>query len=335
MGEKLKKGVWNVNSQDFPSNKPIQEKLRFLVKYAILASSSHNSQPWQFKIDDGYIDVSYSEDRWLNIADKNKRELYISIGCAVENLCIAAKNFGLNYQINYTDNKEKTKILRIKIDENNRKPQNKNSKLFQEITNRYTDHRPFKNKEISNCILDKLQGYIYEDKVGVCLVKNSGERNEISELQMLADEKLMKDPEYREELGDWIGKGVLGSSWPMARIGEIAVRYLDLGSREGKKNSKLIQTSPVLVILHTGKDNLKSQVKTGRVFERISLFATYKDISIHPISQILEHPQTRDKLTNLLDLNNRSPQHLFRLGYTNKKQKHTPRWPIEKFLLDQ
>jgi len=37
--------AWRVDEPDFPSGGSIEGKLRFAVNYAILASSSHNTQP--------------------------------------------------------------------------------------------------------------------------------------------------------------------------------------------------------------------------------------------------------------------------------------------------
>ena len=89
--------VWNINESDFPSNSShLQEKLAFLLNYAILAPSSHNSQPWKFNVSDDEILLYAARSRWLSVADADKREIYISLGAALENLIIAAEHFGYN-----------------------------------------------------------------------------------------------------------------------------------------------------------------------------------------------------------------------------------------------
>ena len=40
--------AWEINPRDFPDNADDLSKLRFLARYAILAPSGHNTQPWQF-----------------------------------------------------------------------------------------------------------------------------------------------------------------------------------------------------------------------------------------------------------------------------------------------
>ena len=54
---------WRVEENQFPSNGPLAERLRFLVRYALLAPSSHNTQPWQFHITDDRIDV-FMDESW-------------------------------------------------------------------------------------------------------------------------------------------------------------------------------------------------------------------------------------------------------------------------------
>lgn len=70
--------VWRVDPEDFPADEPLTERARFLFQHAILAPSSHNSQPWEFVIEDGQIEIHATEDRWLEVVDRDKREFYIS-----------------------------------------------------------------------------------------------------------------------------------------------------------------------------------------------------------------------------------------------------------------
>ena len=61
-----------------------------IASYASKAPSGHNTQPWKFHITDSTITVLPNLDVALPVVDKNNRELFISLGCATENLCIAA-----------------------------------------------------------------------------------------------------------------------------------------------------------------------------------------------------------------------------------------------------
>ena len=87
--------AWRVSETEFPAAAALPERLRFLVRYAILAPSSHNTEPWLFRVPDDRIDVRLDFSRWLKVADDDQRELHISVGCALENLLVAAEHFGL------------------------------------------------------------------------------------------------------------------------------------------------------------------------------------------------------------------------------------------------
>ena len=85
--------------QDFPHIYPIQEQLRFLLRYAILAPSTRNTQPWRFGVDGNQVAVRADLARAQPIADDDLRELYLSLGCAIENLLVAAEQFGFRHSI--------------------------------------------------------------------------------------------------------------------------------------------------------------------------------------------------------------------------------------------
>src|SRR5262245_49974248 len=65
-----------------------------LVSTAILASNPHNSQPWLFRVDERRIDLYANMSRSLRSIDPFLREMYIGLGCALENLMVAARGWG-------------------------------------------------------------------------------------------------------------------------------------------------------------------------------------------------------------------------------------------------
>ena len=92
---------WEIDEKSFPRDGTKSEKIRFLLGYAILAPSTFNTQPWRFMIREQELMVFADMERWLRISDADQRELYISVGCALENLLIAARHFGFASTISY------------------------------------------------------------------------------------------------------------------------------------------------------------------------------------------------------------------------------------------
>lgn len=124
-----------------------------IASYASKAPSGHNTQPWKFHITNGTITVLPNLDVALPVVDGNNRELFISLGCAVENLCIAASYFG------YT-----THIIGCSIEaiilELTKKGLTIEDPLFHQIEKRQTNRNIYNGNKISDGILQQLQRFL-------------------------------------------------------------------------------------------------------------------------------------------------------------------------------
>jgi nitroreductase len=207
------------------------------------------------------------------------------------------------------------------------------SALFDAIADRRTNHRPFRSGSVPESLLDRVEADAASAGVGLELVTDPARRERIAALQTRADERQFDDPSYRAELGRWIGDGSLGAGWLAARVGQLAVRHLDMGAREGKKNSKLVTSAPVVAVLTADDDTVESRLRVGRAFGRAALTATSKGLAVHPMSQILEVEELRAELSELLGLGESEPVHLFRLGHADPDATRTPRRPVEDVLV--
>src|SRR3989442_402652 len=69
-----------------------------LVRAAILAANPHNSQPWLFRVGASRIDLFADPARDIGAVDPDHREMYIGLGCALENLLLAAGARGLAWR---------------------------------------------------------------------------------------------------------------------------------------------------------------------------------------------------------------------------------------------
>ena len=76
--------VWEVSEDEFPRASPIEVQLGFLLRYAILAPSVRNTQPWAFSVRGNRVHLIADMRKTQPVADPDRRELYISVGCALE-----------------------------------------------------------------------------------------------------------------------------------------------------------------------------------------------------------------------------------------------------------
>ena len=107
----------------FRSTARDSEKLSFLVRYALLAPSTRNTQPWKFVVGRDSVEMHLDITRWQRVADADQREMFISLGCALENLLIAATHFGYRTAADYLSGvDDQTPAVRVRFEGDGRLP---------------------------------------------------------------------------------------------------------------------------------------------------------------------------------------------------------------------
>ena len=158
-------------------------------------------------------------------------------------------------------------------------------------------------------------------------------KRKVYELIIRGDATQFSDPAFREELGYWIGQGVFGAPWLIAKIEQLAVTYMNMSKGQAKKDSEVLMSAPILAAISSEVNDRESQVKVGQVFERVCLAATILGICVQPMSQILEIQELKTEVGKLIPKSDVFPQHTFRLGYAEPEKEHTPRRPLEEVLV--
>jgi nitroreductase len=325
---------WEVDERDFPRQGDAAERLTHLLRYAILAPSSHNTQPWAFAVGGKQIRIYADRTRWLEIADADQRELHVSIGCALENALVAAEHFGYGHRVAYLPDPEEGDLVAVVALEPGGEPSGvRSDELFDAIPARRTNHQPYDGRAVAQEERVRLEACCVEEDVLLHVTDDVEIKREVDELIVRADARQFADPAWREELGYWMGQGVFGTGWLMSKVSQLAVTYLNMGKGTGKKDSELLMSAPLLAVISSPADERVSQVKAGQVFERVALMATALGLSVHPMSQILEIPELKAEVADLIPTPDVVPQHTFRLGYAEAEEDHTPRRPLEDALV--
>jgi nitroreductase len=227
---------WNVREDTFPNDGLMHSKLKFFLKYAILAPSIHNTQPWIFSlIDDNSIEIYADRRRTLRVIDPTCRELAISCGAALGYLLITIKHFGYKYKtellpltsgerrgnedllarVNVYDNSNSegnssnTEIHSLQEDDNNR--------LFGAITRRRTNRFRFEERTLPDILLagfyyiaHKYPHYQYQsqvkkgDPIWLHMAEETEEKNALAELVARGDRLQSSDKHFRGELTSWV-----------------------------------------------------------------------------------------------------------------------------------
>lgn len=325
--------AWSIREESFPRHGDAAATLSFLLRYALLAPSSHNTQPWRFSLGDGRIGIHADRARWLQVADPGRRELYISLGCALENLLIAVEHFGYGHETEILPDGEGSDLAaRVTLLPQGEPAPFRPPWLFGEITSRHTNHRRYEPRPIPADVRRGLEACCVEEGVRLFLTDDPEVKRRADEMVIRADAEQFSQEEFREELAYWIGQGVFGTPWLLSKLGALAVSYLDVGGRVARRDHDLLMGSPLLGVLTSERDDHESHLRVGQAFERLYLTATAQSIGLQPMSQAVQVPGIRAELRRLLPDGAGIPQQPFRLGYAVRERDHTPRRPLEEVL---
>src|SRR5215510_4256522 len=133
----------------FPKEAAMSAHMHELVRYATLAANGHNTQPWKFVIKDKLIEIHPDYTRRLPVVDPQNRELWISLGCALENLLLAARATGYAAEVYYPDVVD---FIQIRLAADTPQP----SRLFDAIPLRQNTRSEYDGQRIKTVDLDQL-----------------------------------------------------------------------------------------------------------------------------------------------------------------------------------
>jgi nitroreductase len=325
---------WDVDPGAFPRDGAEAERLRFLLRYALLAPSTRNTQPWQFRLDDGVIEVFLDLSRWQRVADADQRETYISIGCALENLTIAAAHFGYRTAVDCLASCQvPTQVARIRFVPRAVPQPVVGDPRFEAIVGRHTNHGVYDGRPLTAGDRDAMRGVAVDPGLRVDWLEDEQGRQAVDALVVRADALLYSRAEYRAELGDLIGTGAFGTPWLLAALGRLAVSHLLPVSRLTDADHRAMLSSPAFGVISAHDDTREAQIRVGQVLERLYLEATVRGLSLQPVSQILQAAETRLALAALLPEPPWHPLQPFRVGYAKGPRTHTPRRSLDDVLI--
>lgn len=167
----------------------------FMVEQAIKAPSGHNTQPWLFALRENSISIYPDRTKALPVVDPNNRELFVSLGCATENLCISAthKCYDPIVQIDPANSEIRVTLAR--------KEHCIATPLFSQIASRQTNRSVYNAKLISEDKIESLRSLPRDPNVAIrFFVRGSSEFNKIATLIYEGNLIQMEDSAFRAEL---------------------------------------------------------------------------------------------------------------------------------------
>jgi hypothetical protein len=294
----------------------------FMVEQAVKAPSGHNTQPWLFKINHENIEIHPNFEKSLPVVDPDNRELFISLGCAAENLCITASSKGYNARVSIADEGVITVYLE-------KKEQVKYDPLFEQIAIRQTNRSEYKGVTISADTLDILKKVPLEAGINRYFYQNASEEFvAISDFVVRGNIAQMQNKAFTDELKSWmrfnkkhsnktndgLSYAVFGApNLPMFIVKPIMSGYLN-DKKQNKEDIKKMQSSSHFVLFTTQSNTLEQWINLGRATERFLLKSTELKIIHAYLNQPNEIKELLVEMTGFLHIAE-YPAILLRIGY--------------------
>jgi hypothetical protein len=321
---------WLVDPAGFGGCAGPAERLAFLVTYAVLAPSAHNTQPWLFRlVGADTLDLRADRTRALPVVDPAGRALTISCGAALANLAGAAAALGEAIEVALLPDPADPDLLARIVALGPRPPLVTAQRLLRAMTARRTTRIAFA-ADLPPAPLRYEAIAAAEAAPGMRLhwVEAAATRHAIAELVAEGDRRQFADAAFRHELAVWMRArhgasrdGMSGSAFGMPDVATSAaalvVRSFDLGAGQAARDQALADGSPVLAVLASEGDGPADWLAAGQAMQRALLAVTAGGFTASFLNQPIEVAALRPRLAQVVGAAG-MPQILMRIGRAPK-----------------
>lgn len=298
-----------------------------ILEYTVKAPSGHNTQPWKFKTGPDFIRIYPDYSRRLPVVDFDDHALFISLGCALENLLIAAHHFCYETKVEYNLQEGEKEHIHIGLGKGNPA---KNEILFEAIDKRQSTKNTYDGKAIPQEHILKLKEAANQDGVILNFIHEQSQFEQVVELIKEANVRQFSNRDFKNELFSWIRfneklaqatkdgirSATMGSPSVPTWLGRLIFRFFVSPNSEAAKCAGLVKSSSALVLFTAVKNDKETWIKLGQSFERVALTSASLGIHHAHVNMPCEELPVRNKLKRLFGFTIEEPLLLIRLGYS-------------------
>lgn len=298
------------------------ELIRALVRYATLAPSSHNTQCWQFVVDGDRIRIRPDVERRCPVVDPDDHHLYVSLGCAAENLSLAAHAHGYRSEGAFAADDRGSYVLTLE----SAPPQE--TELFEAIPERQSTRGNYDGQPLPLADLKLLEQAGTGPGVRIMLMTERRTIEQALEAVVAGNTAQLGDAAFVKELTAWIrfskaeavrtGDGVFSGSSGNPNVprwlGESLMPFVWTAASENERYAHQIRSSAGLAVFVGARADARHWIAVGRAYERFALQATALGIRTAFLNQPLEVATLRPNFASWLGVGSQRPDLLVRFG---------------------
>jgi hypothetical protein len=243
------------------------------VAAAVLAANPHNTQPWLFEVGDTAIDVFVDPTRHLGSVDPFRREQHVGLGCALENLAPATPQRDARYEA---------------------------------IGSRHTNRGPYLTEPLGAATLAALVDPAGLRGIEVHWITNPTSMATLGTLLVDAAQAVVDDDRQSHDGFAWFRgdddavqahrDGLTLDAQGLGPLVLGAAKVLPMSTRSAGdafwvKQTREVHTATAAaygVVTATSPDDRATQLRTGRLLQRIHLTATSLGVALQHLNQITE-----------------------------------------------
>lgn len=297
-------------------------KMRDLVRYATLAPNGHNAQPWLFRTSENRIDMLPDFARRTPVVDPDDHHMFVSLGCAAENLALASAARGRPGTSAFNS---ANGSIAFKFGAGRPVEQ----ELFDAIPRRQSTRAEFDGRPVSGADLQMLATAAAVPGVDCILFTDRPQIDRVRDLVVAGNSTQMADPAFMRELRSWLrfnprqaaetGDGLytVASDNPAipSWLGPRAFDWFVSAKSENDKYAAQLRSSSGVAVFLAAKEDREHWVLVGHACQRFALQATVLGLKHAFVNQPVEVPSLRSDLAALVGMPGQRPDIVMRFGY--------------------
>ena len=326
------------------------------VAAAILAANPHNTQPWIFHVTPDTVELFTDPARRAGTLDALEREHHIGLGCALENLVLAATARGFEPAVTLLpDTADATHVATVRLNAGNKVL----SSLHDAIGDRHSNRGPYTATAVPADVLATLGSVtVGIDGVDLRWFTTPQDRAALGALVVAATKAIVDDVEQSKDSYAWLRMtraaidthrdGLTLDTQGLSPLVLAVAKIFPATSRTAGDSFWLDQTRTVHtataaaygVITVADPNDPTLRLVGGRLLQRIHLAATVAGLGLQHMNQITERIDRDTQLGQsstfgpgmdaLLAQPVRHALSTFRIGHPVRAGRLSPRWPVSQ-----
>jgi hypothetical protein len=290
-----------------------------LVRFATLAANSHNTQPWTFTAKADTIVIAPDFTRRCPVVDPDDHHVYVSLGCAAENLVLAAAALGLRANVTVDGDRIVIALEAAPVER---------SELMEAITRRQSTRAVFDGKPVAAHTLRQLEAACRQPGVSALMLTDRTAMTGVADYVLEGNSAQMRDKAFMDELISWMrfndAEAVATMDGLFSRasgnpalpkwIARPLLKFVFTEGGENKKYRAQIDSSAGIVVLAADKSDKAHWIAVGRACQRFGLQATALGLKYAFVNQPVEVAALRRQFAASIGLGERRPDIVMRFG---------------------